>query len=60
MNGHITPKFKILNIVMIEIVKIIFKKRKSFEDYIKLAMFGFFLAMAVSYIGHIKPLESDE
>ena len=44
----------------IEIITLLFKKKKSAEDYIKLAVFGFFLAMAFSYIGHIKPLESDE
>ena len=44
----------------IEIIDLIFKKRKTAEDYIKLGVFAFFVAMAMSYIGHIKPLESDE
>lgn len=44
----------------IEIINLIFKKKKTFEDYIKLGLFAFFIAMAMSYIGHIKPLESDE
>ena len=43
-----------------EVIDLIFKKKKTFEDYIKLGLLGFFVAMAVSYIGHIKPLESDE
>ena len=42
-----------------EIITIIFKKRKSVEDYIKLGVFAFFVAMAMSYIGHIKPIESE-
>lgn len=43
----------------IEIITLLFKKRKSVEDYIKLGVFAFFLAMAFSYIGHIKPIESE-
>ena len=43
----------------IEIFTLIFKKRKSVEDYIKLIVFAFFIAMAMSYIGHIKPMDSE-
>ena len=44
----------------IEIFDLIFKRRKDFEDYIKLGFFAFFIAMAMSYISHIKPIESEE
>jgi len=64
MNGLIILKFLYKNLIYynmkIEIFTLIFKRKKSVEDYIKLFVFGFFVAMAFSYIGHLKPLESDE
>ena len=44
---------------MIEIINILRKKRKSINDMMKILIFGFFVVVAVMYIGQIKPLESD-
>ena len=44
----------------IQIVQIFLKRRKTVEDYIKIIVFGFFAVMAISYVGHLKPIESED
>ena len=45
---------------MIEIINILQKKNKTFSDFIKIMLFGFFTVMLIQYLGHIKPIGYDE
>ena len=51
----------ISNILMqIEIINVLTKKKKDFSDIIKIGLFGYFTMMLIMYLGHIKPMDSDE
>ena len=45
---------------MIEIINILKKRRKTFGDVIKIVLFGFFSIMLIQYLGHLKPIGSEE
>ena len=45
---------------MLEIVNIVKKRRKTFNDFIKIALFGFFSIMLIQYLGQIKPIGYEE
>ena len=46
--------------MQIEIINVLTKKKKDFSDIIKIGLFGYFTMMLIMYLGHIKPMDSDE
>ena len=45
---------------MLEIIEIVKKRRKTFNDFIKIFLFGFFTIMLIQYLGHLKPIGYEE
>ena len=45
---------------MLEIIEIMKKKKKTFDDFIKIFLFVFFTVLLIQYIGHLKPQDFKE
>ena len=44
----------------LQTINVLTKKKKDFSDIIKIGLFGYFTMMLIMYLGHIKPMDSDE